>query len=73
MKRVVGIGGIFFKADDPEKLAAWYKKHLGFDVQGGGVVVFQEGTILNRNDNRTLSGRRSKRRRIISSRAKGHS
>ena len=43
MKRVIGIGGIFFKANDPEKLAAWYKKHLGLDVQDWGGVSFQEG------------------------------
>ncbi len=30
MKRVTGIGGIFFKARDPEALYAWYEKHLGF-------------------------------------------
>jgi len=29
MKRVTGIGGIFFKADNPEKLYQWYEKHLG--------------------------------------------
>jgi catechol 2,3-dioxygenase-like lactoylglutathione lyase family enzyme len=29
MQRVTGIGGIFFKSDDPEKLYAWYEKHLG--------------------------------------------
>ena len=43
MKRVIGIGGIFFKANDPEKLAAWYKKHLGFEVEDWGGVTFQEG------------------------------
>jgi predicted enzyme related to lactoylglutathione lyase len=43
MKRVIGIGGIFFKATDPEKLAAWYKKHLGLDVEDSGGVRFQEG------------------------------
>jgi catechol 2,3-dioxygenase-like lactoylglutathione lyase family enzyme len=43
MKRVTGIGGIFFKSDDPAKLAAWYKKHLGFDVEAWGGVSFQEG------------------------------
>ena len=43
MKRVTGIGGIFFKSDDPSKLAAWYKKHLGFDVADWGGVSFQEG------------------------------
>ncbi len=29
MKRVTGIGGIFFKADNTEKLYQWYEKHLG--------------------------------------------
>jgi predicted enzyme related to lactoylglutathione lyase len=33
MKRVTGIGGIFFKAKDPKALHAWYKRHLGIDVQ----------------------------------------
>jgi predicted enzyme related to lactoylglutathione lyase len=42
MQRVTGIGGIFFKADDPSKLAAWYKKHLGLDVADWGGVSFQE-------------------------------
>lgn len=28
---VRGIGGLFFKSDDPAKLKAWYKKHLGID------------------------------------------
>jgi predicted enzyme related to lactoylglutathione lyase len=29
MKRVTGIGGVFFKAKDPEKMKAWYGTHLG--------------------------------------------
>ena len=29
MKRVTGIGGIFFKAHDPQQMMAWYRKHLG--------------------------------------------
>ena len=32
MKRVTGIGGIFFKASDPKKLSQWYKKHLGIEL-----------------------------------------
>jgi len=32
MKRVTGIGGIFFKCNDPEKVKEWYKTHLGFDT-----------------------------------------
>lgn len=31
MKRVTGIGGIFFKTDDPEQTKTWYKKHLGIN------------------------------------------
>ncbi len=41
MKRVVGIGGIFFKAKDPEKLRQWYQDHLGFAVDAWGGVEFK--------------------------------
>ena len=40
MKRVTGIGGIFFKAKDPKALYAWYKRHLGIDVQDWGGASF---------------------------------
>lgn len=40
MKRVTGIGGIFFKAKDPATLQAWYKRHLGIDVQEWGGTAF---------------------------------
>src|SRR5262245_207401 len=40
MKRVTGIGGVFFKARDPVALGAWYKKHLGIDVQDWGGAAF---------------------------------
>jgi len=41
VKRVTGIGGIFFKAKDQEKLSEWYEKHLGLkpDPGGGGVLL----------------------------------
>ena len=29
MEKVTGIGGFFFRANDPKTLAAWYDKHLG--------------------------------------------
>jgi predicted enzyme related to lactoylglutathione lyase len=32
MKKVTGIGGIFFKCKDPQKMNEWYKTHLGFDT-----------------------------------------
>ena len=40
MKRVTGIGGIFFNAADPATLRAWYKRHLGIDVQDWGGTAF---------------------------------
>ena len=40
MKRVTGIGGIFFKAQDAPALHAWYKRHLGIDVQEWGGAAF---------------------------------
>ena len=40
MKRVTGIGGIFFKAKDAPTLQAWYKHHLGIDVSAWGGAAF---------------------------------
>ncbi|MFN7943420.1 MAG: VOC family protein [Thermoanaerobaculia bacterium] len=40
MKRVTGIGGVFFQAKDPVALRAWYQKHLGVDVQAWGGAAF---------------------------------
>jgi catechol 2,3-dioxygenase-like lactoylglutathione lyase family enzyme len=39
MKRVTGIGGIFFKAKDPETLYQWYEKHLGIKREHGFVML----------------------------------
>jgi predicted enzyme related to lactoylglutathione lyase len=33
VERVLGIGGIFFKARGPQALAAWYRDHLGVPVE----------------------------------------
>lgn len=43
MKRVTGIGGIFFKCNDPKALSAWYRDHLGLDVSDWGSAVFRWG------------------------------
>jgi len=40
MKRVTGVGGVFFKSPDPKTLGDWYRKHLGLDVQDWGGAVF---------------------------------
>lgn len=37
---VSGIGGVFFKAENPAKLRAWYQRHLGIDAKGQGVNFF---------------------------------
>lgn len=36
MKRVTGIGGIFFKCKDPAKIKDWYKVHLGLQTDQWG-------------------------------------
>ena len=44
MRCVTGLGGVFFKAKNPEKLYEWYEKHLGIkqDVPGQGVSFLWE-------------------------------
>lgn len=42
MKRVTGIGGIFFKTQDPEALYQWYEKHLGIQrAPDGSGAMFE--------------------------------
>jgi predicted enzyme related to lactoylglutathione lyase len=36
LKKVTGIGGIFFKCKDPKKVKEWYKTHLGFETDQYG-------------------------------------
>lgn len=38
MKRVTGIGGIFFKCKDPQKMSEWYRTHLGLSTNEYGAV-----------------------------------
>ena len=40
MKRVTGIGGIFFKARDPIALREWYQLHLGLSLEEWGGCAF---------------------------------
>lgn len=45
MERVIGIGGIFFKASNAESLRNWYQQHLGIDVDPSyGGAMFEEKT-----------------------------
>ena len=34
---VTGIGGLFFRAKDPEALSGWYKTHFGIGLEPHGV------------------------------------
>lgn len=44
MKKVTGIGGIFFKCKDPIKMNAWYKTHLGLNTnQYGATFEWRQG------------------------------
>jgi predicted enzyme related to lactoylglutathione lyase len=52
MKRVTGIGGVFFKARDPKALGAWYRDHLGIAVEDWGGAALRWVT----DDNPTGTG-----------------
>lgn len=45
MARATGIGGVFFRAQDPELLAGWYARHLGIDL-GSGVWMQAAGPTV---------------------------
>ncbi len=38
MKKVTGIGGVFFKCKNPETIKEWYKQHLGLDTNQYGTT-----------------------------------
>jgi catechol 2,3-dioxygenase-like lactoylglutathione lyase family enzyme len=40
MAKVLGIGGVFFKAQDPEAVRDWYRRVLDIDVQDWGGAVW---------------------------------
>jgi predicted enzyme related to lactoylglutathione lyase len=54
MERVLGIGGVFFKAKDPAALAEWYRKHLGIDVQPWGGFAFRASAAHGPNHDVTV-------------------
>lgn len=49
MKKVTGIGGVFFKCKDPQKITEWYQKNLGLDTNPyGATFEWYEGTDSTR-------------------------
>ena len=45
MAKVLGVGGVFFKASDPMKLGAWYQQWLGVPVEPPYGASFKPGTM----------------------------
>lgn len=44
IRKVTGIGGIFFKCKDPKKMREWYSTHLGLNTnQYGAVFEWRQG------------------------------
>jgi predicted enzyme related to lactoylglutathione lyase len=41
VERVLGIGGVFFRARDPQALARWYEQHLGIEISDWGGKSFR--------------------------------
>lgn len=41
IKKVTGVGGIFFKCKDPKKMTAWYEKNLGLSANSWGGATFR--------------------------------
>jgi predicted enzyme related to lactoylglutathione lyase len=39
-KRVTGIGGLFFKSENPKASKDWYRKHLGFNTDDYGCTFW---------------------------------
>lgn len=46
MGRILGIGGLLFRADDPAALAAWYRDVLGLDLDDQGVWQQEAGPTV---------------------------
>uniref|UniRef100_B0T511 VOC domain-containing protein n=1 Tax=Caulobacter sp. (strain K31) TaxID=366602 RepID=B0T511_CAUSK len=45
MAKVLGLGGVFFKAQDPAAVGAWYARVLGFEVSDWGGAVFEHPRV----------------------------
>jgi hypothetical protein len=40
MAKVLGVGGVFFKSADPQRLYAWYAKCLGMEFENWGTAFY---------------------------------
>ena len=56
MKKVTGIGGVFFKCKDPNKMKEWYKTHLGLNTNDYGAnFEWREDTDSTKKGSTTWS------------------
>lgn len=46
--KITGIGGVFFKTDDPATTKAWYQKHLGLPVDDWGCTFWWQDHAGNK-------------------------
>jgi hypothetical protein len=53
MKKVTGIGGIFFKCKDPYNIKKWYQENLGFEINEYG-SLFESRDSDNPDKKNTL-------------------
>ena len=63
--KVLGIGGVFFRARDPLALGEWYKRYLGLHIHSWGGTMFEAGdgkvvwSMLPDSSEHTNTGRAS--------------
>lgn len=51
MTNIIGIGGVFLKSKgDHKALTAWYKQHLGVNVQSWGGAIFRPADYAANDD-----------------------
>jgi predicted enzyme related to lactoylglutathione lyase len=57
MKRVTGLGGVFFKCNDPDEVREWYQRHLGLQPGHDGSADFRWREVADPSrQGRTLWG-----------------
>jgi predicted enzyme related to lactoylglutathione lyase len=49
MAKVLGIGGFFFKTEDPKAVREWYARVLGFEIHDWGGAIFKHPKVGNTN------------------------
>ena len=54
MANVLGVGGVFFKSQDPSALQEWYSRVLGLPFESWGGVVFRPQLAANHPGSATV-------------------